>query len=183
MFVWIRREWVSCVPRAAVDFRVKSASSFCLLLSLFIIVGLLQPWPHDPPPIPHSLRSPEPALLSLNRNLGCRFYSETISYPGPNEKSQEPPASSLLKKEEAYSSVETPTACSVPGSQDCCRPSTAMCHFEVDNNEQSPSISVLDAPLCLVNQLSSLCLLCGSLCTSRVRVSSSVICTALVCSP
>lgn len=59
-------------------------------------------------------------------------------------------------------------------------PTTAMHHFEVHDNEQSPGINVLDVPLCLLNQLYLLCLLCGSLCRSRVRVSSSVICTALL---
>lgn len=33
---------------------------------------------------------------------------------------------------------------------------TVMRHFEVHNNEQSHSIAVLDAPLCLLNQLSQL---------------------------
>lgn len=33
---------------------------------------------------------------------------------------------------------------------------TVMCHFEVHNNEQSHSITVLDVPLCLLNQLSQL---------------------------
>lgn len=48
-------------------------------------------------------------------------------------------------------------ACLIPGSWlAILTTDTLMRHFEVHNNEQSHSISILDVPLCLLNQLSQL---------------------------
>lgn len=47
---------------------------------------------------------------------------------------------------------------------------TVMCHFEVHNNEQSRSITVLNVPHCLLNQLSQLLFALCLLCISFVRM-------------
>lgn len=161
---------------------MKSASSFCLLLSLFTIVGSLQPWPHDAVPGLRTITTPRSHSAVARPELVISELDPGVSVLlrhgfGSRTRGEQPGLTCILAGSQA--SVEQ-TGPLFSGNTDRLfnsrQSDSAMCQ----NNEQSPSINVLDAPLCLLNLLSSVCLLCGPLCTSRVRVSSSVICTALL---
>lgn len=132
---------------------MKSASSFCLLLSVVTIVGLLQPWPHDsPPPGLRTIAALSPALRGLPALLEfcadiesetggvvtCSYRSpfSVVSKTGPGLSgllrsgfgsldSQDSRASSLEPR--LQTGVEIPTACLIPGSPTLLPPPTQPC--------------------------------------------------------
>lgn len=121
--MWICCEWPSCVPRAAVDFRVGISLQF-LPPPLFIHHCWFAPAEATSP---LHAPTPSPALLGLPALLECCADTTPCVYCVVTHRSSSsgpelgPGVSVCLRHgfrcAQVYCSVETPTACLIPASQ------------------------------------------------------------------